>query len=362
MVLLLLSLLMRRWNQTGQKHAGGMDISKNFLPAHTEFLWTLVAITYLIVGLRLSQFDFLWTPRKLSYGLAALTCLAAFFFKVAFTQMNAPELLPIFKPVILKPIDGVDLVLQARVIFLAIAVYLVLISDRILSRELQPHTANRGTKFLYNSTCTYLLTGVEALGSLHDLITLLLLTQSRVSNIPLLLIFDCQLQLLESIHLKPEEITVTSVIFQHASFFAMGGSNAISSIDLSNAYNGVSGYNVVMVGILTFIGNWSGPLWWSSAVTLLLCRRKDRAAWLDLFTRHLAWCTAFVTAHLFFVMLACTILRSHLFVWTVFSPRYLYSIAWSVGQHLFINVTLAGSMFWFGADGSAVGGLKASNT
>lgn len=142
----------------------------------------------------------------------------------------------------------------------------------------------------------------------------------------------------------------------------MGGSNAISSIDLSNAYNGVSGYNVVMVGILTFISNWSGPLWWSSAVTLLLYRRKYRVARLDLFTRHLAWCTAFVTTHLFFVMLACTILRSHLFVWTVFSPRYLYSIAWSVGQHLFINVTLAGLIFWLGTDRSAVGGLKTSNT
>lgn len=153
MVLLVLCLLIRRWNQTGQKHAGGMDISKSFLPAHTEFLWTLVAITYLVVGLRLSQFDFLWTPRKLSYGFAALTCLAAFIFKVAFAQMNAPELLPSFKPVILKPIDGIDLILQARIIFLAIAVYLVLISDRRLSRELRPHTANRGTEFLDSSTC-----------------------------------------------------------------------------------------------------------------------------------------------------------------------------------------------------------------
>src|SRR5579862_4091126 len=87
----------------------------------------------------------------------------------------------------------------------------------------------------------------------HDLLTLFLVTQSRVTNIPLFLLFEFQFQIIDSLELSLAELTTTSLLFQYLSFFAFGGSNAISSIDLSNAYNGVSGYNVVVVGILTFV-------------------------------------------------------------------------------------------------------------
>jgi ethanolaminephosphotransferase len=95
--------------------------------------------------------------------------------------------------------------------------------------------------------------------TIHDLLSLLLITQSRATNIPLLLIFEIQFYLINDLDLNLIEITTTSLLLQHTSFFAFGGSNAISSIDLSSAYNGVSGYNVLAVGILTFVSNWSGP-------------------------------------------------------------------------------------------------------
>jgi ethanolaminephosphotransferase len=38
------------------------------------------------------------------------------------------------------------------------------------------------------------------------------------------------------------------------------------------------------------------------------------------------------------VMAACTMLRTHLFIWTVFSPKYLYTLAWTILNHLFINL------------------------
>jgi ethanolaminephosphotransferase len=37
-----------------------------------------------------------------------------------------------------------------------------------------------------------------------------------------------------------------------------------------------------------------------------------------------------------------------LFVWTVFSPKYLYAVGWAVGMHLAVNVGLGGVLFWFG--------------
>lgn len=165
----------------------------------------------------------------------------------------------------------------------------------------------------------------------------MLVTQSRTSNIPIFLGFYLQLESLQSDHaLTSSDLPVTSLLLQYSSFFVLGGSNAISSIDLSNAYNGISGYNVVGVGILTFISNWAGPIWWVSATALLMSERfsiEKRSNALEHFTL-LTLFTAFSTLA---VMVACMVLREHLFIWTVFSPKFLFTIAWVMGHHLIVN-------------------------
>jgi ethanolaminephosphotransferase len=184
--------------------------------------------------------------------------------------------------------------------------------------------------------------------AIHNLLTLFLITQSRATNIPLLLLFEIQFPILADLDLNIVEISTTAILFQHTSFFASGGSNAISSIDLSSAYNGVSGYNIVAVGILTFASNWTGPIFWTSATTLMLLRLKSKGV-KDVLYQHLSILTLFVTTVLLFVMVSCTLLRTHLFIWTVFSPKYLYSMAWSLGQHLGVNVVLGSGMYWLGS-------------
>ena len=185
------------------------------------------------------------------------------------------------------------------------------------------------------------------LQAFHDLLTLMLITQSRVSNIPLFLFFEVQFRLLTSFALSTTEITTTSLLYQYASFFAFGGSNAISSIDLSSAYNGVGDYNVLIVGILTFVGNWAGPLWWASATAILLLQRDRQDPMAELF-HHVNLMTLFAVMSLLSVMGACTALRTHLFIWTVFSPKYLYVMAWCLAQHLCINVAGVALLVWIG--------------
>lgn len=168
------------------------------------------------------------------------------------------------------------------------------------------------------------------------MLTVFLITQSRTENIPLFLIFRLQEYAVSSMNLSNVEITITSLLLEYTAFFAFGGSNAISSVDLSSAYNGISGYNVIAVGILTFVGNWAGSIWWVSARHFLL-RSKPREQ------RHGYSCdlrllSFFVAASLLSVMMACTVLRTHLFIWTVFSPKFLYSMAWSTAHHLLINI------------------------
>lgn len=64
------------------------------------------------------------------------------------------------------------------------------------------------------------------------------------------------------------------------------------------------------------------------------------------FFNHLAWLTLFTSFSLLTVMVACTALRTHLFIWTVFSPKYLYAMVWGVGFHLGINVGWGSVMWW----------------
>lgn len=63
------------------------------------------------------------------------------------------------------------------------------------------------------------------------------------------------------------------------------------------------------------------------------------------FTDHVALLTLFTSASLLAVMVACTVLRTHLFIWTVFSPKYLFAMAWSLGFHLLISLGLGGGLW-----------------
>lgn len=187
------------------------------------------------------------------------------------------------------------------------------------------------------------------------------MTQSRATNIPLFLLSIILNHCLQALDLSTAQITTSSILLQYASFFASGGSNAISSVDLSSAYNGISSFNVVAVGFMTLVSNWAGPIFWTSATNLLLLQRRKRDlaqaggregngnGRVSVFKVHLALLTAFTAGSVAFVMAACTALRTHLFIWTVFSPKYLYCIAWSLGQHLLINVGFGSLLFWLGA-------------
>jgi ethanolaminephosphotransferase len=131
-------------------------------------------------------------------------------------------------------------------------------------------------------------------------------------------------------HLTGNEVTVTTLIFQYMTFFAFGGSNAISSVDLASAYNGIGSYSVVLVGVLTFVSNWAGPIWWA----LQSHRLRPNNPQQD----HRALLTFHIAMSLVSVMAACTALRTHLFIWTVFSPKYLYSMAWATANHVGVNL------------------------
>ena len=340
---LIASRIVRRWNQTGQKFAGEPDIGRTFLSKHRLFLWVLIASTYLWNLQCLASRGFPRFPKIVAGLIATTLATFAVTFKLNFTNEDSPEMMAGPAKAMADSEIGFSLVIWARFVFMGIGLAFVYTVISGFGHNRRP---NRQSVIHQTNAFTDLT--AATIHTIHDLLTLLLVTQSRATNIPLFLLFEIEYYLLSDLDLSLIEISTSSLLLQYMSFFAFGGSNAISSVDLSSAYNGVSGYNVLAVGILTFISNWAGPIFWTSATNLMLLRLKNRGG-KDVLRQHLALLTVFVTSSLFFVMAACTMLRSHLFIWTVFSPKYLYSMAWSLGQHLCINMGLGTALYWLGS-------------
>jgi ethanolaminephosphotransferase len=374
LILFVFHRIMERWNQTGQKYAGAPDIAHEFRGRIALLLWVLTLSTYATVAARIAYHLLrdLKVASVISSTIAIGLCVPAMIFKLAFTASDAPELLAWLGQYPAAALQEIPLISAARVTFLSIAlaassvpvIQIYFAHEDLKKRPLLPY--------------------------LHDLLTLLLITQTRAHNIPLYLFFILQHNSLRRAELSSAQATLSTILFGHVSFFALGNSNAISSIDLSNGYNGVSSYNVAAVGLLVFISNWAGPIWWSVAGIKLLAERsrnqdsnhsksngdaiatrtRSRRPWVSkehehlsksasarpkpesraesrtspLFTYIALW-TLFTSGSLLAVMLSCTLLRTHLFIWTVFSPKYLYSMAWTLGFQLLIVIALSTALW-----------------
>lgn len=312
----------RRWNQTGQKYAGEADLVTEVLKRYPWILWSLMIVTYVVFGQRLHARS-LKMGRRLSF-LPILVTASAFVFKAAFTNADAPELLR--NMLLLEPVlnfaTRYPLTSLARVTFLGFG---NLLATAWFVEKPWADGQHLGS----------------FLDTQHDILSLFLITQTRATNIPLFLIFDHQARVLRNGRVLGRlEVVITMLLLQHSSFFTFGGTNAISSVDLSNAYNGVSGYNVLAVGILTFVSNWAGPIWWASATACVV--RSNMALSASSHFDQFGILTLFATAGVLATMAACTVLREHLFIWTVFSPKYLYMMAWTFAQHMAVNGIFSG--------------------
>ncbi|KAJ3493366.1 hypothetical protein NLG97_g4774 [Lecanicillium saksenae] len=342
LVALLAVRITRSWNQTGQKFAGEPDIVKIFVHRYPAALWiTIIAMYGITWAQMLPSLESI--PFIAATSITSVLISSAFTFKLAFTAADAPELVVGFAKTLNDKFEGQSLLWRARVVFIVLGLLSTFAVVRGVSGGKHARSASKPSA---SSLSPFLLLTCSA-RLLHELLTILVMTQSRAANVPIFLFAHIVYCAIDARQMTLAEITTSSILFQYSSFFAAGGSNAISSVDLSSAYNGIAGFNVVAVGILTFISNWAGPLYWTSATTVLLLD-KHRAGERGVFRQHVALLTVFATASAAFVMAACTAMRSHLFIWTVFSPKYLYAMAWNIAQHLLVNIGLSGALFWLG--------------
>lgn len=333
--------LLRRWNQSGQKYAGSPDIAL-FLRSYPSWLAFLVSATY---GAMVHDLRSTLPGRAATLETVAIISATA-IFKLIFTFNDAPELFGSTISDIGRLASHLPgLVVLSRVVFILCVLYLLTLYPFQQKGFIEKRRLRQ---------------------ALLALLTVFLSNQIRAINIPTLLFWRSICASLNSRSwLSEGELSLWTLLMAHVSFFALGGTNGISSIDLSNAYNGVSSYNPIPVGLLLFVSNWAGPIYWSifgtitsldlaevggtpevelstptSSSTQARLTADPFAAW----RRHIGRLTYFMAMAVLGVELACCVLREHLFVWTVFSPKLLYVGAWLMGWHICVNIVLGGAV------------------
>ncbi|KRZ68336.1 GPI ethanolamine phosphate transferase 2 [Trichinella papuae] len=110
--------------------------------------------------------------------------------------------------------------------------------------------------------------------------------------------------------------TVLYHIFARYSFFALGNSNTLSTLNISAAFIGVNDYLPIVNGFLLLLHTFLGPVTvWSCFYRALTNRQRMYTlpiiVWLHL-------------VPLLFYMIVVTWLRHHLFIWSVFAPKLFY--------------------------------------
>ncbi|CCJ30652.1 unnamed protein product [Pneumocystis jirovecii] len=276
----------KNWNRTGQKFLDFSDIAN----------------AYIYIFFKLLHQTFQILPWIYNYFLSITIPLIAFFCKIIL-ETKSETFQTEWSSEIRNWISYkyFDLIIFSRLTFFTIFMGIVIFLLASLGK--------------INETST-LMTG------LHPLLSIFLITENRIINIPLFLIFHLQLDIISSYKFNLGLVSLISLIFQHYSFFALGNSNSISSIDLSNAYIGIRNYNVIIVGILTYISNWSGPLWWYFGCFRLFPKKYQKKN----FSKFSILLMIFYVFSQTFLFISCYILRNHIFIWTVFSPKILYHI------------------------------------
>ena len=109
-------------------------------------------------------------------------------------------------------------------------------------------------------------------------------------------------------------------LFGLATYFHMGNSNSLASVDVGSGYNGVTSFNPVLITSLIAVNTFNGPIIWT---LLLYCRlsQKQNESQLVMLLKTIG---LYRGCELLFITLITTICRCHSMVWTVFAPKILF--------------------------------------
>ncbi|KAI5970473.1 LAS21 [Candida margitis] len=362
------SRMLKSWNNSGQKWFSDGNIANYLFNYNQNILWLLIVVTYGAVAVSIClQGNLSWLfeafkTRKAPnlsieaalFNICALVAISvSFSFKLVsyFIDGNMPP--GIFKLILLWVLESQDVDtghldiedLSVKFQLQHVSVHLAKYATFATAAALVLVLISRRIQRRYSGTIT----------DITNILTLYLVHQTKHANIPMFLVLlTAKLALAKLVYqISTNErkfvidnhiicITFITLCLQNLSFFTMGNTNSLATVDLSNSYNGVQAYDVFLVGLLTFISNFAGPIYWSLSSLQLIFEPgvasfkgsspTDLTSYPRLKYRILLT-KSFITL-LFYTIAAtnlvasCINLRFHLFVWTVFSPKLLFFASW----------------------------------
>ncbi|XP_042274748.1 GPI ethanolamine phosphate transferase 2 [Thunnus maccoyii] len=183
----------------------------------------------------------------------------------------------------------------------------------------------------------------RGLWEIYSGLVLLVSLLFRAHNLPVLccclLIQTLMAQFIwKKLHYDAAQTTIMHYWFGQAFFYFQGNSNNIATIDISVGFVGLESYVEAPAIFLTALSTYAGPILWACHLVCYLSSERERS---PVAVSHGCYCLALlrsVPAAAYIVLV--TVLRYHLFIWSVFSPKLLYEsmhLLLTAGVCLFFN-------------------------
>jgi ethanolaminephosphotransferase len=345
--LLISGRLLRGWHQGGVNWTYLPDISKWLVQGGSGYVkWIQLISIILVIGLGLYTLFRTGSNRKgvriLAFGFS--TCGFLVLLHVGRYQDELST--------------GFGATVTVKVIY-----YLLSISS-IGASLVSPWSAlNKDKSFLAEvGDCLYLI------GSAYILCWCLLqqLLQQPINSGPILLLL---LQILAILCLSSSDfqvnewVEITALYYMGmAGHFALGNSNTLATIDVAGAFIGISSHSTILSGILMFMITYASPMLFllslvmyiganlrnHSNSTISTHRETSLGQILKLklgFPCLVPLCINSILLTAYTVVLL--LMRNHLFVWSVFSPKYLYVCATTLCTYIGVCIVAATVTYTF---------------
>ncbi|KAG2298623.1 hypothetical protein Bca4012_009869 [Brassica carinata] len=328
-VLLLTSgRLLRGWHQGGVNWTYFLDISKWLEQAGSSYVkWIQLISSFLVIGLGLFTLFRTGSKRK-------SVRIQAFLFSIC----GCLILLHAWR--YQGDMFGTDngATVTAKVVYLLLSISAVG-GALVLPWSVQ----NKDKSFLAMAgDCLYLIGSAYVL--CWCLLQLLLQQPINAGPILLLLIQILAVSCLSSKDLQVNEWVEIAALYYMgmAGHFALGNSNTLATIDVAGAFMGISSHSTILSGILMFMITYASPLLFLLSLVMYIgvkLRDHSHLAHSDTdlgqllklklgFPCLVPLCINSILLTAYTVVLL--LMRNHLFVWSVFSPKYLYVCATTV--------------------------------
>lgn len=167
----------------------------------------------------------------------------------------------------------------------------------------------------------------RGLWEIYSGVVLLVALLFRAHNLPVLccclLVQTLMAQFIwRRLHYDAAQTTIMHYWFGQAFFYFQGNSNNIATVDISVGFVGLESYVEAPAILLTAMSTYAGPLLWACHLVCFLSADTHRCS---VGLAHGCYCLAVLrSVPMVTYVVLVTVLRYHLFIWSVFSPKLLY--------------------------------------